>query len=77
MPNKNNIKCFKEYFSGVKWRVPVYEDGSSGRPEVMGRFTTLKNEEEMEEYEVTKKEQKPEEQNKQSISTEINEGGYF
>ena len=79
MTSKNNIKKFIKYFSGMKYRVPVYEDGTAGKPELLGRFTTVKNEEDMAEYEVTKKDdsEQSQESQEQHISTEFEEETYL
>ena len=34
------VKHFLEFSSVVTWRIPVYEDGTSGIPEVLKKFTT-------------------------------------
>jgi len=55
MPAKENVDSFIEYFVGMKCRVPVYKDGSVGDPEVKQRFVSTKNEADLSEYKLVKK----------------------
>jgi len=60
------IKQFVHTFTGVKQRIPIYEDGSVGKPENLGSFTKVQKEEDVENYKVIKESEQDDEQEKQS-----------
>jgi len=66
------VKKFIRYFHGMETRVPIYEDGTAGKPETISRFTKVNNEDELEEYEVvTKKDEQPDEEEQPAAQLDI------